>query len=282
MGRLWEEEQVLCILNTKKKVQKLYQKVRGEGVFHLSTLMYPKHRKEVLQSIRTRLKEKRKCIVIATSLVEAGVDLDFQSVYRQLAGIDSMIQAAGRCNREGSRGLSESCTYIFTLDGNEKIPGQQQQIDTSRIIFNRYEDIASLDAIQDYFSRLYSFKGDSLDKKRVLEKFRKGRFAFSTVGKEFRLIEQSTKMVLIPREERAREIREEIEQKGATRSLLREIWQYCVNIYDNIFDKFYGNGMLREMSEEFGEDFYVLRNRDDYQEDVGLKVDVETGIDIWY
>ena len=119
--RLMKEEQTLCIVNTKARAQSLYEKLKENGkehVYHLSTSMYPKHRMRVLREIRERLKleegERRKpCILIATSLVEAGVDLDFHSVYRQLAGIDSMIQAAGRCNLEGKQKAEDSKVYIF-------------------------------------------------------------------------------------------------------------------------------------------------------------------------
>lgn len=121
--RLKNEYSALCIFNTKKTAQNMYQELRGEGVYHLSTAMYPVHRKRVLAEIRKRLDDKKRCIVLSTSLVEAGVDLDFQTVYRQLAGVDSVIQAAGRCNREGKRSLDESNTYIFQLQEREFMPG---------------------------------------------------------------------------------------------------------------------------------------------------------------
>ena len=81
---LLRETQALCIVNTKKKAQKIYNAMREDGVYHLSTSMYPKHRKRMLKQIKERLREGKKCIVISTSLVEAGVDLDFYTVYRQL------------------------------------------------------------------------------------------------------------------------------------------------------------------------------------------------------
>lgn len=280
--KLQKESQALCILNTKQTVQKVFAEMSGEGIYHLSTLMYPAHRKKMLNQIRERLDAKEKCIVIATSLVEAGVDLDFESVYRQLAGVDSMIQAAGRCNREGSREVEESNTYIFQLEDVAKVPGQEQQIDTAKQIIRKYEDISALEAIREYFVRLYGFKGEGLDKKKILEEFQKGRFPFAKVGKEFRLIEQNTKTVLIAREERAKEIVEELRIKGATKALVREAGQYCVNIYENIFQKIYGAGMLLEISEDLKEDFYVLRDMEDYSEETGLKIDVELGRGIWY
>ena len=88
----------------------------------------------MLEQIRKRLEDGKKCILIATSLVEAGVDLDFRSVYRQLAGMDSMIQAAGRGNRNGDRSIEESPVYIFGMEGKEFVPGQQIQIDTSKAL----------------------------------------------------------------------------------------------------------------------------------------------------
>ena len=252
LDRVRNEEQALCILNTKNNVQKLYEKIKGEGVYHLSTFMYPRHRQERLEAIRERLAAGEKCIVIATSLVEAGVDLDFQTVYRELAGVDSMIQAAGRCNREGKRDALGSFACYFQLEESRRVPGQEQQIDTAKQVIRRYEDIGSLDAVQEYFTRLYQFKGSALDKKNILEEFQKGRFAFAAVGKEFKLIEQNTKTILIPAQERAKEIAEELKFKGASKKMIREAGKYCVNVYENLFRKMYDAGMFVGVSEELG------------------------------
>ncbi len=281
LERLRTEKQALCILNTKNQVQGLYENLEGEGVYHLSTFMYPYHRQRRLAEIRERLAAGEKCIVIATSLVEAGVDLDFQTVYRELAGIDSMIQAAGRCNREGKRELSDSFAFYFQLEEARRIPGQEQQIDTAKLVIRRYEDIASLEAVQEYFSRLYQFKGSALDKKNILEEFQRGRFAFATVGREFKLIEQNTKTILIPVEPRAKEIVEELRVKGASRRLIREAGKYCVNVYDNLFQKLCSAGMVVGVSEELKEEFFVLRDCGDYSDETGLQVHAELGMDVW-
>lgn len=281
IDRVRNEEQALCILNTKNNVQKLYEKIKGEGVYHLSTFMYPRHRQERLETIRERLAAGEKCIVIATSLVEAGVDLDFQTVYRELAGVDSMIQAAGRCNREGKRDALGSFACYFQLEESRMVPGQEQQIDTAKQVIRRYEDIASLDAVQEYFTRLYQFKGSALDKKNILEEFQKGRFAFAAVGKEFKLIEQNTKTILIPAQERAKAIAEELKFKGASKKLIREAGKYCVNVYDNLFRKMYDAGMFVGVSEELKEDFFVLKDCSNYSDETGLQVKAELGMDIW-
>lgn len=282
VSMLKQEQQALCILNTKKLVQQVYRQMDGEGVYHLSTLMYPAHRKRVLEKIRERLSSEKRCVVIATSLVEAGVDLDFQTVYRQLAGIDSVIQAAGRCNREGKRPMQESMTYVFQLEDGQKIPGQEQQIDTAQMISRRYDDISGLDAIEEYFTRLYKFRGAGLDKKKIMDEFKKGFFPFAKVGREFKLIEQNTKTVFIAKEEKAETILEKLRYQGMTRHLMREAGQYCVNVYENVFQRLYGTGMLVSVSEDMGDDFFLLRDSNDYTEETGLNVDVESGSDIWF
>ena len=108
---LTAQEQVLCIVNSRKLAQELFEEIPREGAFCLTTLLYPEHRKEKLREIKERLEHHVPCRVIATSLVEAGVDLDFPCVYRQENGLDALIQAAGRCNREGTHSPEESKVY---------------------------------------------------------------------------------------------------------------------------------------------------------------------------
>lgn len=275
--RLRLEKQVLCILNTKKRAQKIYQSIKGEGVYHLSTSMYPAHRKRVLNEIRQRLEEQKKCVVISTSLVEAGVDLDFQTVYRQLAGVDSIIQAAGRCNREGKKNVSECFTYIFKLEEREYVPGQRQQMEVTESLLYDKRNLEDLDTIRAYFEMLYHFRGDSLDKKKIMEKFKKRNFPFATVSKEFKLIENNTKTILITKEKKAAGIYEELKIRGFTRKLMREMGQYCVNVYENDFHKMFAAGMLGEISEDMKENYFVLRNNEKYTGDMGLDLDVEYG-----
>lgn len=179
-------------MNTKKKAQKIYNAMREDGVYHLSTSMYPKHRKRMLKQIKERLREGKKCIVISTSLVEAGVDLDFYTVYRQLSGIDSIIQAAGRCNREGKRTIEESKVVIFQFDDAEKVPGQRQQMDVSKALLTNECKIEDMQTVTRYFEMLYHMRGESLDKKKICEEFNGGWHHFATVEREFKLIDENT------------------------------------------------------------------------------------------
>lgn len=275
--KLQKEEQALCIVNTKKRAQRLYQKMKGEGVFHLSTAMYPKHRRRVLDKIRQLVKDGKRCILISTSLVEAGVDLDFCTVYRQLAGVDSMIQAAGRCNREGKRAAQDSFAYLFQFEEKEYVPGQQLQIDVSKMLLSEGEDISSLHGIEKYFEALYHFRGDSLDKKKIFEEFKDKRYNFAKAAKEFKLIEENTLTVFISREEEAEELLWQIKRQGYTKSGMRKAGQYCVQLYENDIEKLRGAGMLRPISEDI-EDFYELVDIGQYSEEMGLDLGIESGI----
>ena len=275
--KLQKEEQALCIVNTKKRAQRLYQKMKGEGVFHLSTAMYPKHRRRVLDKIRRLVKDGKRCILISTSLVEAGVDLDFCTVYRQLAGVDSMIQAAGRCNREGKRAAQDSFAYLFQFEEKEYVPGQQLQIDVSKMLLSEGEDISSLHGIEKYFEALYHFRGESLDKKKIFEEFKDKRYNFAKAAKEFKLIEENTLTVFISREEEAEELLWQIKHQGYTKSGMRKAGQYCIQLYENDIEKLRGAGMLRQVPGGI-ENFYELVDSGQYSEEMGLDLGVESGI----
>ena len=275
--KLEQEYQALCIVNTKKRAQKIYQTMKGEGVFHLSTTMYPKHRRRVLEKVRRLLENGDKCILISTSLVEAGVDLDFHSVYRQLAGVDSMIQAAGRCNREGKRDVKESFAYIFQFEEKENVPGQQLQIDVSKMMVSEDADISSLCGIERYFEALYHFRGESLDKKKILEEFKNKRYNFATAAQNFKLIEENTLTVFISIEEEAEELLQQMKYQGYTKAGMRKAGQYCVQLYENDIEKLQGAGMLRPVSEDI-EDFFELVDKKQYTEEMGLDLNVEAGI----
>lgn len=248
----------------------------------MSTAMYPVHRRRIMSEIRERLREGKECMVISTSLVEAGVDLDFQTVYRQLSGIDSIIQAAGRCNREGRRPVDESVTYVFQFDEKEYVPGQKLQMEIAESLIDEKRKPEELDTIRYYFEMLYHFRGESLDKKDILKKFKRDDFPFATISKEVKLIEENTRTIFIPKEERAIEILNELKMKGITKRLMREMGQYCVNVYENDFDKMFGAGMLGSVSEELKEEVFVLNDIGKYTEEMGLALDAEYGQAVFF
>lgn len=282
--RLKQRDQALCILNSRKRVQRVYDALGGEGTYHLSTFMYPAHRSRILAEIKARLKDKKPCRLIATSLVEAGVDLDFRAVFRELAGVDSLIQAAGRCNREGEEDRYECETIVFSLTKTEgiNIPRSlEMPIDVTKQIVEAHGDVMSLEAIKDYFERLYKYKGENgLDLKGVLNNFKKGLLIpFASVADKFKLIEENTKPVFIeptPIDEdsqKAADIAKRLRSGEHTRSLTRDAGQYSVNIYESDFETLRGAGLLEEPRLEI----YILRDKRLYSKDKGLILNVSRG-----
>ncbi len=236
--KIVSERQALVIVNTKKEARELFLKLPEEGKYHLSTYMRPIDRKKVLQDIRERLKKGEVCRVISTSLVEAGVDVDFPTVYREIAGLDSVIQAAGRCNREGLRSCEESIVWVFRLG---KIPRMiEKNVAMTEETLQKCGEYHSLDAIRYYFHCLHNLDMEALDQYGIVEAFKNGvgevEMPFRKVAEVFRLIDDHTKMLIIPIEPEADRLVGELEEKIANkdnfRIILRQAGVYAVNLYE--------------------------------------------------
>lgn len=240
-------KQVLCIVNKKITAQEvtasLIAIVDHDGVYHLSTNMYPVHRKDVLLQIRTRLKSNLPCIVVSTSLIEAGVDIDFPIVYRELTGLDSIIQSAGRCNREGKRESSESNVYIFELNdaGMSDYDNSQKAVCTLDVI-RQYDDLGCEDAIKFYFDDLYNLDVKKLDKNAILKK--SCNLSFKEVAKSFKLIKDNTVSVLVPDNSEAKNLAGRLLDGECNRKLLRASAMYSVNVYENIYRNLFEYGKV--------------------------------------
>lgn len=200
-AELAEKTQVLCIVNSRKAAQEIYENLPEENRYHLSTLMYPLHRRTVLEEIRQKLQQGQPCRVVSTSLIEAGVDIDFPAVYREMAGLDSILQAAGRCNREGKRRPQDSVVTIFQGEGAPP-PLLKVNIGAAKEALSKEHDPGALSAIEAYFSSYRSLSGEALDKAQVLDAFQHGiagcGMPFRTVAERFHLIDSPTKTVYIP------------------------------------------------------------------------------------
>ena len=236
--------------------------------------MYPKHRKRVLEEVRRCLNAGERCLVLSTSLVEAGVDLDFHSVYRQLAGIDSVIQAAGRCNREGKRSLEDSNVYVFQFEEQERILGQRKQIDAAKTLVSDGKDISALETIEEYFEFLYHLKSSELDKKNIMGQFKGIKCNFLKVAEDFKMIENDTKTVFIPVEEEAQDLLQQLKYQGFTKTSMRKAGQYSVTLYDDVIEKMKDAGMIELVAENIN-DFYELKDKERYTEEFGLDLNIE-------
>ena len=280
-GRLtWDElaarmnscHQVLCIVNSRKSAQEVYQRLEGDGTYHLSTLMYPAHRWKQLTEIRERLKQGLPCRVVSTSLIEAGVDVDFRTVFREQAGLDSILQAAGRCNREGKRPAAESFVYIF--EGEGKVPLLfSTAIGAGKQVLARYEDISSPEAIHEYFRQLLDLKGKAAqDKERILPLIQSEPFPFRTIAERFHLIDSPTRTIYIPLEEGAKLIGE-LQSGMVNRNTFRKLGRYSVSIYEQHFAALEQTGDLQILDSGDA----VLRNLDLYSMKTGLSLEADYG-----
>ncbi|MCC8023543.1 MAG: CRISPR-associated helicase Cas3', partial [Clostridiales bacterium] len=279
-GRLNALEQVLCIVNTRKQAQAVFALLEPEGSFHLSTLMHPQHRRRVLAEIRLRLIENLPCRVVATSLSEAGVDVDFPVVYRAKSGLDSILQAAGRCNREGKRPAADSLVCVFEPEDTYQPPlPVRQALSGFRHVQRAYEEIDSLEAVESYFLFLYRILGDSNDQKGIVKRLEYAaktgcNFPMKRIADDFKLINSDTFPVLIPFEEAAAALAERLRRGECSRNLMRQVGAYSVNIYPYQRELLYEKGMLRSYLDE---QVLVLIVRGAYDDALGLRVETETG-----
>lgn len=279
--KLADRKQFLCVVNQRKTAQELYQSLEGEGRYCLTTLLCPSGRKEKIAEIKERLDHGLPCRVIATSLIEAGVDLDFPEVYRQEAGLDSVIQAAGRCNREGKRPAEHSIVSVFRLEGSSSSFLAQNIAAFQEVQRNLRQgkdgDLGDPDTISFYFRFYRELLGqENLDAKEIMKAFDRGIdgkcFPFETVAKRFRLIENETTAVYIPVGE-GKMLVEQLMAGRADRNLFRRLGRYSVNVYPDHLKALLEGGCLERPDDEV----YILRDLTQYHEDTGLQMDVETG-----
>lgn len=275
--------QVLCIVNTRKHAKGLFDALpKDEGNFHLSTLMCPTHRKQQLLEIRARLKAGMPCRVISTQVMEAGIDVDFPVGFRSLAGLDSIIQAAGRVNREGKNVSGE--LFVFEPDTAfiKKIPTfvQQGASVAANILRDYNADPVSVVAINAYFRLLNHLQDPkrAFDVKEILKDLNKGdlNFDFKTAAEKFSLIENNTVAVVIPYTEEARKLIERARFHPFPYQFARQLQMYTVNIYENEFEKLQSKGVI----ELCNETYQVLTNiQDYYDEHTGLTIPADAGGD---
>ncbi len=268
---LRQKNQALCIVNTRKAAQSLYALLPEEGRFHLSTLMYPAHRKRILDKIRERLKQGLPCRVVSTSLIEAGVDVDFPAVWRELAGLDSIAQAAGRCNREGKRPAQTSVVTYFQSEHPTPIL-QRIPIRAAQEALKKEGDPGDQAVMERYFTALRSLIGENMDKAAVIKTVQENLLPFETVAKAFHLIDSETFSVYIPLEEGA-EICQPLQEGYAGREDYRRAGQYCVNLYPQHFRALWEAGDIRLLSE----DSAILENFQQYDSEMGLSTKADFG-----
>ena len=283
--RIMDMDQALCIVNTRKHARALFRLIQQSSepgdCFHLSALMTPEHRKEKLKAIRQRLNDKLPCRVISTQLIEAGVDVDFPAVFRAMAGIDSIAQAAGRCNREGKlEGLGQ--VFVFNPAevrpfGSLLAPAQV----AGEVLPHYEEDPLCLDAVRKFFELLFWKDKKKLDKRKITGKDLYGTRgltpSFATIVERFNYFDSPGQAVLVCRDDELRQkIIKGLNDSPFPAKFVRMAQPYTVQLYEGELNALKAAGAVVLVGDT---GLPVLVDMELYDEELGLVVEDVTGYD---
>lgn len=304
-----QHEQFLCIVNTRAHAANLFEQLRTQSltrpnsehplptsaahdadkddgiptnqIFHLSTYMCGQHRKATLDKIRQRLKDKLPCQVISTQLIEAGVDVDFPVVYRSQTGIDSIAQAAGRCNREGK--LPTGQVFVFeptdvALRGYLKATADSASELMADLNLNNM-DLLNQDIVRRYFGLHFWRHKKQWDAKQVMNCFpapyQKTCFDFRTAAERFRWIDDTSETVFVPYDDTGRTLINKLrwleskpQEISKLRKVLRQLQRYSVSLFPNIY-----RAMLATDIELLDSGHAILVNETCYDKELGFRPD---------
>ncbi|WP_414664406.1 CRISPR-associated endonuclease Cas3'' [Horticoccus sp. 23ND18S-11] len=288
--RLAEHPQVLCIVNTRRHAAELFARLPADGSRrHLSALMCPAHRSTVLGdprnpapgTLRHALRNDLPCRVVTTQLIEAGVDVDFPVVYRALAGLDSIAQAAGRCNREG-RLPTLGDTFVFTPEPPIPRGFLRKSADSAAEILPLHTADPLCPAAIEAFFRLHYWKNeDQTDAKHILDCFPSGSaktwqpadlfgFRFRDCAERFRFIDSNYQAVLVPYGDHGRDLIEELRatyDPAEQRKLARRLQRYVVQLPAPVTRLHLGRGLSL-----LHERYLILDDSHAYSDDLGLQL----------
>jgi len=293
-SQLRAQDQVLCIVNSRAHARDLFGQIKdAPGAQHLTTLMCPLHRRAALAEIRQDLKDRQPVRLVATSLIEAGVDVDFPTVWRAMTGLDSIAQAAGRCNREGH--MTEGIVHVFCsddVDGRKAPPSMEQfAAATHEVLRGHAGDPLDLAAIRAYFSLVYWSKGtDQLDAamlgdkpnqsqgilNAIEETARALNFPFAKIARAFRFIEDTMQPVIVPycasgERESVHDLVSRLRFVERPGAIARKLALYSVPVPRNNCNDLIASGAARYVApEKFADQFVMLENSELYSQRSGL------------
>ena len=283
---LSQHDSALCIVNSRRDASQLYHALLEAGketqdVIHLSRNMCSAHLKERIAEVRQRLKAKIPTIVISTQLIEAGVDIDLPIVYRAMSGLDSIVQAGGRCNREGKRPAPGE-VYVFSLsDGGKAFGAIVQGQNATRFLLDNDKEHTRpripLELIKAYYDRYYA-SIESFDTKDITESLydedeaKRWRFDFQQASEDFQLIDNVDRDLFVPYG-RGKELLEGLEKHTLylNHRTLRELQQYHVSISKWRYEELEEARLLSEVvvERETGKSILVLTPQG-YDEALGV------------
>lgn len=285
---------ILVVLNTKSAVGKLYDilKANGISVEYLTTNLCAEHRSDKIKAIKEALKRRQEpVVVISTNLIEAGVDISFECVYRAMAGLDSLAQTAGRCNRNGEREYGD--LYLIVLEGENtgNMEELQQNVRAAETVIDRYKGGGETDSLlmpvwmDEYYKEVYcgaadkmNFPIEKLDKNMISllsrgfapeEKTRFMNPAYKTAGQAYRVIDGDSAGVIVPYKKGSEIIASIQAASGmeALKAYIRQAQRYTVNVRGNQL-KQYG-GLIQPVSDRLP-GLYMVAVPSVYNDEVGI------------
>ena len=273
----------LIIVNSKKRAKQIYRDCNGRK-FHLSTYLTAMDRKRIIDTIKEELQaleedypgltgvpEERRITVVSTSLIEAGVDLDMHAIFRELTGLDSILQSGGRCNREGKR--DDGITYIFSFSDSRKVSGDERS-NLTRGLLQKYDNITSPECIREYYDRLFFINSDNIEH-YAMSNFCRGidSIPFKSYAQGFRRIEDSTESVVVPLDENSIQLMDKLryagqnpDQVGGIGGISRKLQKYTCSVSKEELKSLIEQGAVKD----FDTGIWCLMNPDYYDKDEGI------------
>lgn len=279
IAALGAQAQGMVIVNSRKHALTLFEAARAEGLeglIHLTTRQYPAHRRRILADIRERLNASLPCRLIATSLIEAGVDLDFPRGWRAEAGLDSVVQAAGRVNREGRRAIDESTLTVFQALDDPATGEILQLAQAMRATAGIHADLLTPEAIRDWFERVYWNVGPERLGQPIVDAFILAQsgtdFPYRTTAEQFRMVEDRMVQVIIAVEDMAKaEVARLNVEALSSGAIARALQPFTVQIPAKDRDALVRNGHAAFHRPDLrGDQFCVLEAESLYRAESGL------------
>ena len=280
IAALRDTVQGMVIVNSRKHALELFTAAQSaglEGVVHLTTRQYPAHRRRILDDIRARLSSGQPCRLIATSLIEAGVDLDFPKGWRAETGLDSIVQSAGRVNREGKRTLEESTLTVFEAPDQPVPASLKPLIAAMRSTASRHEDLLHPDAIRDWFNQVYWRDGPERLGQKMVDRFVSTRyetnFPYRSTAEAYKMVESAMVPVIIARDEAAISAVARLAIAEVPSGLIaRQLQPFTVQVPQKAREVMRKNGKGSFVAPDLrGDQFFVLSAQELYHVDSGLR-----------
>ena len=265
----------LIIVNKRKTAREIYEMCQCKK-YHLSTYMTSFDRSRVINEIKSEMlkleqefedinliPDERKIVVISTSLIEAGVDMDFYTVFREMSGLEHILQSGGRCNREGKRQTAD--VFVFEFEEEKGKPKKDINGEITRGIFEKYKDISSRECIDYYYNKVFEVENEKITKNAMYQYTQDIRsIPFEEYSRDFSLIESDSISVIAVCDDISQALVEDIIKNGY--GDIRKLQKYTFSVYPFEFE------ILRQQNvvDDFGSGIWCLTNSDYYNKETGV------------